>query len=440
MAQKLLTSLDFNRLELLNIRFQQLATDPGSPLEGLAYWNTTTHQFKLYDGTSWIGLGSGSGSVTNVNVASANGFAGTVANASTTPTITISTTVTGLLKGNGTAISAASASDVPTPLTTKGDLFAFSTSATRFTVSGTNGRVLVENSGASFGMQWTGLDHTYISDFDTQVRTSRLDQMAAPTASVSLGSQKITNLLDPTSAQDAATKNYVDAMAQGIDFKASVRVIATTQASLTSAYANGQSVDGVTLVTGDRILLGGQTTASDNGIYTVNASGAPTRATDADASGEISKGALVYVEAGTAHAGQLWVCSATGATPWVPGTSTSTWTQFAGAADITATSPIIKTGNAIGINLGNGLTSSGGNAIVDTTVVVRKFAATIGDGTSTSIAVTHSLGTQDVTVSVRDATTNAFVMCDITANSASQVTLGFAVAPASNAYRVVVHG
>lgn len=124
----------------------------------------------------------------------------------------------------------------------------------------------------------------------------------------------------------------------------------------------------------------------------------------------------------------------------MPGTSTSTWTQFAGAADITATSPITKTGNAIGISLGNGLTSSGGNAIVDTTVVVRKFAATIGDGTSTSIAVTHSLGTQDVTVSVRDATTNAFVMCDITANSTSQVTLGFAVAPASNAYRVAVHG
>jgi hypothetical protein len=493
MSTKVLTPLDFQRLELLNMRFQQLASAPTSPSEGWTYWDTTLHQLGVYTGSAWAYLGSGAGSVTNVSVATANGFAGTVANASTTPTITLTTTITGLLKGNGTAISAAVSGTDYAPAT-----------------NGTTGQVLVSNGSGGFGTAVagsvtiagttvtlgnsisldtiTGLSSVGLvkrSAANTLVVATSGTDYAPPTsgsailkgngsggfASASAGTDyaapttgsngqvpivngsggwgtSVTLDTDGTLAANSdtriatqkAVKTYVDTYAQGLDFKASARVIATTNGALATAYANGQVVDGVTLATGDRILLAGQTTGSENGIYTVNASGAPTRGTDADASGEISKGALIYIEAGTAHTGQLWVCSGTGATPWVPGSSTSTWTQFAGAADITATSPITKTGNAIGINLGSGLTSSGGNAVIDTTVVVRKFAATIGDGTSTSIAVTHSLGTQDITVSVRDATTNAFVYCDVTANSSSQVTLGFAVAPASNSLRVVVHG
>lgn len=402
MATKVLTPLDFGHLELYNVRFQQLAGDPGSPAEGWTYWNTTTHQFRLYDGTSWISVGTGMGSVTTVSVVTANGFAGSVSTASTTPAITVSTTVTGLLKGNGTAISAAVA-------------------GTDYAAATTGSAALKGNGSGGFA-------------------AATLNDVGAATADYSINSHKLTNLLNPTAAQDAATKSYVDALSQGLDFKGSVRVATTANGTLASAYANGQTVDGVSLATGDRILIKDQTTASDNGIYTVNASGAPTRASDADASGELSKGTLVYVESGTANSGQLWVCSATGATPWVPGSSTSTWTQFAGAADITATAPITKTGNAIGIGIGAGLTTSGGNIVLDTAVAVRKYASTIGDGSSTSIAVTHSLGTQDVTVSVQDASTHAFVWCDVTANSTSQVTLGFAVAPASNSLRVVVHG
>lgn len=83
-----------------------------------------------------------------------------------------------------------------------------------------------------------------ISDFDTQVRTSRLDQMAAPTATVSLNSQKISNLADPTGAQDAATKAYVDATRQGLDVKDSVRAATTANITLSAT----QTVDGVALV------------------------------------------------------------------------------------------------------------------------------------------------------------------------------------------------
>ncbi len=490
MSTKILTPLDFGRLELLNVRFQQLGSAPASPAEGWTYWDTTLHQLGLYNGSTWVYVGTGSGTVTSVSVVSANGFAGTVATATSTPAITISTTVSGVLKGNGTAISAATAgTDYCSPtngtsgqvlvsngsggfgtalsnsITIAGTATALGASITLDTITGLSSTGLVKRTAANtLATATSGTDFAPATSGSAILKgngsggfssASAGTDYAAPTTGTS-GYVAIVNgsggwgtslQIDTDGALAAnsdtrlpsqkAVKTYVDTYAQGLDFKQSVRVATTANGTLSTAYANGQTVDGTTLATGDRILIKDQTTASDNGIYTVNASGAPTRALDANASGEISKGTLVYVEAGTTNSGQLWVCSNTGATPWVPGSSTSTWTQFAGAADITATAPITKTGNAIGITFGAGITSGGA---LDTAVAVRKYAATIGDGTSTSIAVTHSLGTQDVTVSVQDASTHAFVWCDVTANSTSQVTLGFAVAPASNSLRVVVHG
>jgi len=107
------------------------------------------------------------------------------------------------------------------------------------------------------------------------------------------------------------------------------------------------------------------------------------------------------------------------------GTTAITWTQF---------------GAGTSYSQGNGITITGSVIAVDTAVVARKFSQSIGDGSTTSIAVTHSLGTQDVHVSVREVSTNAMVDCDVTANSTSQVTLGFAVAPTTNQYRVTVIG
>ena len=100
--------------------------------------------------------------------------------------------------------------------------------------------------------------HTKISDFDAGVRTNRLDQMAAPTGAVSLNSQKITGLADPTADADAANKGYVDGVAQGLDVKDSVVATTTANGTLSTAFANGQSIDGVTLQTGDRILIKNQ--------------------------------------------------------------------------------------------------------------------------------------------------------------------------------------
>lgn len=139
-----------------------------------------------------------------------------------------------------------------------------------------------------------------------RVLTKRLDQFAAPNTSLPMNSQKITGLADPTAAQDAATKAYVDSLVNGTDWKNSVRVATTANGTFATAFANGQTVDGVVLATGNRILLKDQTTGAENGIYTVNASGAPTRATDADANPEVTAGMAVFVSEGTANGNSQW--------------------------------------------------------------------------------------------------------------------------------------
>lgn len=221
------------------------------------------------------------------------------------------------------------------------------------------------------------LIHTHVpgdvTGFDTQVRTSRLDQMAAPTASVSLNSQKITNLLDPTNAQDAASKAYVDAIASGYDLKASVRVASTGNITIATP---GASIDGVTLSSGNRVLLKDQSTGSQNGIYIWNgAAVAMTRATDADTSAEVTSGMFVFVEEGTANADQGYALTTNN--PITLGTTALVFTQISGAGQITAGTGLQKTGNQLSI---------------DSTVVTLTGAQALTNKTLTSPAITTPTG------------------------------------------------
>lgn len=143
-----------------------------------------------------------------------------------------------------------------------------------------------------------------ISNFDAAVRASRLDQMATPTASVDFGSQKGTNVATPTSPNDAANKQYVDDRTP-LGVKDPVRAASTGNITVGNPVTN--NFDGVTVATGDRVLLKDQTTASQNGIYIFNGtSSAMTRATDADTSAEVKSGLLVHVQAGTSFGNSFW--------------------------------------------------------------------------------------------------------------------------------------
>jgi hypothetical protein len=140
-----------------------------------------------------------------------------------------------------------------------------------------------------------------VSDFDTQVRLSRLDQMAAPTASVGMNGQQIINVLDPTTAQAVATRNYVDTtvagLATGQVLKGTVRAVALTNVSVTAAPA---TIDGITPASGDVFLLAGQTTGSENGprVWT-GAGAAMARAGNWDSTAEAVVGSYWIVREGS---------------------------------------------------------------------------------------------------------------------------------------------
>lgn len=138
------------------------------------------------------------------------------------------------------------------------------------------------------------------------------DGTIAFTGSQSMGGNLLTNVATPSAGTDAANKNYIDTAISNLnslfDAKGSAKVATTSNGVLATAYTSGQSIDGVTLTTGDRILLKNQTSQSENGLYTVNASGAPTRATDMDVWLEVP-GAFIAIEEGTANADTIWLCT-----------------------------------------------------------------------------------------------------------------------------------
>lgn len=164
------------------------------------------------------------------------------------------------------------------------------------------------------------------------------------TGTIAANNFRITGVADPTGAQDAATKAYVDATATGLDVKASVRAATTANITLSAP----QTIDGISVVANDRVLVKNQSTGSQNGIYVV-AAGAWTRAADFDNTPgtEVTPGAFTFVEEGTANADSGWVLTNDGTITL--GTTALTFTQFSGAGQITAGNGLTKTGNTIDV-------------------------------------------------------------------------------------------
>lgn len=208
------------------------------------------------------------------------------------------------------------------------------------------------------------------------IRLGRLDQITAPTAAVSMNSQLVTNVLTPSAGTDAANKAYVDGIVGGgIAWKQPVRVATTVNGALATAFANTQVVDGITLATGDRILIKDQTTGAENGIYTVNATGAPTRATDSDSAAKLNA-AAAFVTLGTVNADSAWTMTTDAVTL---NTTALVFVQFSGLGQIAAGAGLTKTGNTLDvIGVANRITVAADSVDIASTYAGQASIVTLG--------------------------------------------------------------
>jgi hypothetical protein len=231
------------------------------------------------------------------------------------------------------------------------------------------------------GVTATTTELNYVDGVTSAIQTQLDAKLALAggtmTGAIAMGTSKITGLGTPTDATDAATKAYVDSAAQGIDWKASVRAATTANVTLASDLENGDVLDGVTLATGDRVLVKDQSTGSENGIYVVKVSGAPDRSTDADANAEVTANFAVFVEQGTVNADSGFTLTNDGSV--TVGTTALVFTQFTGLGQIVAGTGLDKTGNTLDI---------------DSTVVTLTGTQTLTNKTLTSPTLTTpDLGT-----------------------------------------------
>jgi len=189
------------------------------------------------------------------------------------------------------------------------------------------------------------ITHDQVSDFDAGVQANTLDSLAQPVGDVAINNQRLTGLADPVGDQDAVTKRYADALVTGLDVKRSVR--AATVADIT--LSDTQTVDGVVLEAGDRVLVKDQADKTANGIYDVVAGGAWTRSGDADntPNGEVTSGMYVFVEEGSTNADAGFVLQNTGDIEL--GTTELDFVQFTGAGQVTAGAGLSKTGNTLDV-------------------------------------------------------------------------------------------
>ena len=162
---------------------------------------------------------------------------------------------------------------------------------------------------------------------------------------VDVNNSRIVNVTDPTGAQDAATKGYVDAVKQALDIKDSVRVATTANITIATALNVGDAIDGVTLADGDRVLVKDQSTGSQNGIYTAGSS--PTRATDANVSSEVTSGMFCFVEEGTVNGDNGFVLTTNDAITL--DTTALSFVQFSGAGQVIAGAALTKSGNTLDV-------------------------------------------------------------------------------------------
>jgi hypothetical protein len=436
MAQKFLTNINLNQNQLINATFEKLATNPADGnFEGRMYFNTATDTIFVYTGSAWKSI----------------------------PHTIVS--------GGGAGIAEA------------------------LTVSESNGTITLtlnvadtDSAGLLPASFWQMLN-----DATSDATASKLVKRDGN------GNAKVAT---PTDAAHIATKGYVDAARQGLDVKQSVRAATTASVNLATDLEAGDLLDGVTLAAGNRVLVkdqGGPGVAHvDNGIYVVQASGAPVRASDSNGTadtGELSPGTFTFVEEGTVNSDKGFVISTNGTI--TVGSTAIAWTQFSGAGSFVAGDGLSQSGNTINVNVVANRTEITGDAVdIASTYVGQSSITTLGtittgvwNGTDVAVAdggtgasdattartnlgikttagaattttatlariaaqgsaahtagtstttVTHNFNTTDVIVQVYEVATGETVIGDVTRPNADSVQVVLLGNHAANAFRIVV--
>lgn len=471
MARQFLTGLNLNKNELLNARIQNLANDPSNPVLGQIYFNTSANELRVYNGTEFEAVGI-------------NGVTASAAEINILDGATISTEELNYLDGVTSNVQTQLSEKAPTSNPTftgdikfNGDLwfeggplgytkldFGSPISNSVVTVPNANGEIILD--------------------------TNTVNDLALPTTNFSMNDHRIIAVATPVDATDAANKAYVDNAVAGLTWKQSVNLLANTNVALTGdtltlvidGHAALDSTD-----TGYRILLTNQTTDSQNGIYRYSDNGTSytlTRATDADVFSELVN-ATVFVTEGTVYGQSAW----TQANHYLTDFTNQDWVQFSGAAQITAGDGLTKTGNTLNaVGTSNRITVNADSIDISSSYVGQTSITTLGtitsgtwNGTDIAVAdggtgastaagaktnlgfmtrfaanntllvpssgivtwaVTHNLGTKDVTVQVYDLATDADVEVDVVRTSTSVVTLSWVAGAnvTADSYRVVVVG
>ena len=361
-----------------------------------------------------------SGTVTNAQIANpqvtfngvtvALGASGTIT-ATTTNALTVST---GLQLNSGTTFDGSVARTI-------------TIDSTVATLTGT--QTLTNKSMSGSSNTFTNIPNSALTNNSITIGTTTV--ALGGTTLTPAGLTSVTVTQDPTQALQLATKQYVDASAQGLDAKASV--VNSTTANLTATYANGTagvgatltnsgslvafSSDGISNSVGDRVLVKNQTTASQNGIYTVTTVGSGavawvlTRSTDMDQWAEVPS-SYVWVESGTLYGDTGWVCTSNAG--GTMGTTAITWVQFAGAGTYTAGTGLTLTGTQFSITNTAVTAGSYGSATqVGTFTVNAQGQLTLAGNTTVTPAVGSitGLGTGVATaLAVNVGTAGAFVV------------------------------
>lgn len=392
--------LDFAKLEGRNFQAHQLGSAPSSPVKGQLYFNTGDNTLYWYDGTTWVTAKGGTAPDATTSTKGLVQLAGDLAGTATSPQLAAGAVVDADV--NAAAAIAESKLNL----------------ASDAAVATPSRRTL--GSGAQQAMPGN--------------RT--LDAITAPAADLNLNSKKITGLADPVSAQDASTKAYVDATAQGLDAKASVFCASTGNLGLTGT---ADIIDNQSVIAGQRVLVKNQTNPAQNGIYVV-AAGAWARATDVDTWNELVS-AFVFVETGTQNMDSGWVCTADpGGTL---GSTNVPWVQFSGAGQITAGAGLTKTGNQLDVGAGTGISVAADSIAVDPAIIPRYYSsATHGAGTAISIPQsTHGCrASRGLIVMTVVEATGAEILADVIVAANGDVSINFGASQGANTIRTTIVG